>query len=232
MKERVEMMGNKFGKLTVLEMIGERVAGRHPSWKCVCDCGKECVRTATALRAGKKSSCGCAIKSFQREKHNLSGKKFDRLLVLQAKNTSSLKRHILWKCVCDCGQETTATGSDLRSGHKKSCGCLQREITSENSTKHGHAKPKQQTRTYVSWASMHTRCKNKNAMNFKHYGGRGISVCERWESFENFLIDMGERPSGKSLDRIDVDGNYELSNCKWSTASEQVKNQRRYKNVQ
>ena len=231
MKERVAMMGNKFGRLTVLEMIGERVTGRHPSWKCVCDCGNQCVKTAVSLRTGREPSCGCASKDFQRKKHDLTGKKFDRLLVLQAENSSNVKRRFLWKCVCDCGQVTLAVGVELRSGKKRSCGCLHLDVLLETHTKHGHARSGKLSPTYVSWYSMRTRCGNPNARNFKHYGGRGISVCEHWSSFENFLKDMGERPSGMSIDRIDVDGNYELKNCKWSTASEQVKNQRRYQNV-
>ena len=230
MKELKEMIGNKFGRLMVLSMVGERVAGRHPKWKCTCDCGNESIKSTVSLRYGREPSCGCAIKDFQRQKHDLTGKKFDRLLVLSAEKSSNSKRNIVWKCVCDCGKETAATGSDLRVGHKRSCGCLHLDALIESHTKHGHAKAGQLSPTYISWASMHTRCSNQNARNFKHYGGRGISVCERWKSFDNFLSDMGERPSGKSLDRIDVNRNYDPSNCKWSTHSEQVKNQRRYKN--
>jgi hypothetical protein len=230
MKKREEMIGNKFGRLTVLEMIGERKAGRHPTWKCVCECGNNCEKTAVALRVGREPSCGCATRDLQRQKHDLTGKKFDRLLVLSAEKLSNSKRSIVWKCICDCGQVTHATGSDLRLGHKKSCGCLHLDVLLKTVTKHGHARAKKLSPTYVSWYSMLTRCGNPNARNFQHYGGRGISVCERWKSFENFLADMGERPSGMSIDRINVNGNYEPSNCKWSTRSEQNKNQRRYLN--
>jgi hypothetical protein len=224
------MTGNKFGRLTVLEMVGERVTGRHPRWMCVCDCGNQCVKTAVSLRTGREPSCGCATKDFQRKKHDLTGKKFDRLLVLQAEKTSDLNRNIIWKCVCDCGKVTFAIGSDLRNGHKRSCGCLHLDVLLKTHTKHNHAKAKKLSPTYISWYSMRTRCGNQNARNFKHYGGRGILVCDRWMKFENFLADMGERPEGKTLDRIDVNGNYEPNNCKWSTHSEQIKNQRRYLN--
>jgi hypothetical protein len=78
---------------------------------------------------------------------------------------------------------------------------------------------------------MRTRCENPNSKNFKHYGGRGISVCKQWSNFENFLKDMGERPFGKSIDRIDVNGNYEPTNCKWSTTAEQANNKRNSKNA-
>lgn len=228
---QLEMIGKKFGRLTVVEQDGERKAGRHPRWMCKCDCGNVVTKSAPALRQGREPSCGCAARDFQRQKYDLTGKKFGLLLVVKAESASNSKRNIVWKCLCDCGNETQAVGSELRSGHKRSCGCLHLDVLLETHTKHGHARAGQLSPTYVSWASMHTRCSNENSRNFKHYGGRGISVCERWKSFENFLTDMGERPDGMSLDRVDVNGNYEPSNCKWSNQSEQVKNQRRYKNV-
>lgn len=225
----VKMIGRKFGRLIVVAQDGERMAGRHPKWKCKCDCGNEVIKSAIALRNGREPSCGCAARDFQRKKHDLTGQKFERLLVLEAENTSNSKRHIVWKCLCDCGNVTTATGSELRRFHKRSCGCLHSDVVVQISTKHGHAKAKNLSPTYVSWASMLTRCTNENAINFKHYGGRGISVCQRWKIFENFLEDMGKRPDGMSIDRIDVNGNYEPSNCKWSTQSEQLKNRRNSK---
>lgn len=227
----LEMIGKKFGRLTVVEQDGERKAGRHPRWVCKCDCGNVVTKSAPGLRQGREPSCGCAAMDFQRQKYDLTWKKFERLLVIKAESASNSKRNIVWKCLCDCGKETNATGSELRGLHKRSCGCLHSDVLAQMSTKHGHAKAKNLSPTYVSWASMQTRCTNENSRNFKHYGGRGISVCDRWKSFENFLADMGERPDGMSIDRIDVDGNYEPSNCKWSNQSEQVKNQRRYKNV-
>ena len=125
---RKKMIGIKFGRLTVLEMIGERVAGRHPKWRCFCNCGNETIKTATALRNGREPSCGCAVRDFQRKKHNLIGKKFSRLLVLEPEKLSDFSRSILWKCICDCGKETVSCGSELRNGHKKSCGCLHSDV--------------------------------------------------------------------------------------------------------
>ena len=130
-KRTIQMIGLKFGRLTVIEMVGEKIIGRHPKWKCICSCGNEAIRSSTALRFGKNVSCGCAIRDFQRLKNNLIGKKFNRLLVLNALEFSDSKRQILWNCLCDCGKETISTGSDLRNDHKKSCGCLHSDVIKE-----------------------------------------------------------------------------------------------------
>lgn len=123
-----KMTGLKFGRLTVIEIDGERKPGRHPKWKCVCDCGNTTTKTATALRNGREPSCGCATRDFQRKKNDLAGKKFGRLTVLQPVDTSNSKRHIIWNCVCECGKNNKVSGTDLRSGHVRSCGCLHSEI--------------------------------------------------------------------------------------------------------
>lgn len=228
---QLEMIGKKFGRLTVVAQDGERKAGRHPRWVCKCDCGNVVTRSAPGLRQGREPSCGCAARDYQRVRNDISGKRFGRLVALSPLPKSNKKRNIVWSCVCDCGESISVSSSQLVSGKTKSCGCLQKESIIKESTKHGHSRSGCASPTYVSWSSMLTRCTNPKSSNFKHYGGRGILVCDRWKSFENFLADMGERPDGMSIDRIDVDGNYEPSNCKWSNQSEQAKNQRRYKNV-
>jgi len=225
MPKAIQMKGKKFGRLTVLEMIGEKTLGRHPKWLCLCDCGKKSTKSATALRHGKNPSCGCAIKEFQRQKNNLAGQKFGRLLAVSALPESNIKRHILWKCICDCGSEHIAVSYDLKSGHTKSCGCLYKESRYQNII-HGHARATGFSPTYVSWYSMITRCKNKNATNYKHYGEIGVTVCERWLEFKNFLSDMGERPEGMTIDRINPHGNYEPSNCRWADWLTQQSNKR------
>ena len=166
-------------------------------------------------------------------KRNLLGKKFGRLTVLEDTGERYNQKLVIWKCKCDCGEYKNVSSNSLLTGGTKSCGCLQKERTKESSKKkikHGHKKSNQITPTYSTWQSMKRRCLNEDNHNFKYYGGRVIMICERWMVFENFLADMGERPEGKTLDRINNDGHYEPSNCKWSTSKEQANN-RSNKNV-
>jgi len=131
------------------------------------------------------------------------------------------------ECRCVCGKVIVATNSNLK--RQKSCGCKKSEAISAAKVleaRHGHTRNHSMTSTYVSWRSMVSRCTNPNAPSFDMYGGRGISVCERWMTFDNFLADMGERPAGTSIDRIDVNGNYEPGNCRWATAVQQQRNRR------
>ena len=162
---------------------------------------------------------------------DLTGKKFNRLLVL-SRAESNLGR-TRWNCLCDCGNVKIINGLRLKNESSRSCGCLQKEQQSErikkSNTIHGHNIKGAQSRTHKSWVSMHHRCRGKNYTDYHRYGGRGIFVWERWSDFKNFLEDMGERPENKTLDRIDVDWNYEPSNCRWATLSEQQKNKRCHK---
>lgn len=123
-----------------------------------------------------------------------------------------------WHCRCDCGAEKSILGSSLHSGNSKSCGCVWK--TNPGSRKHGQSS----SYAYNTWRAMKDRCQNPNASAFKTYGGRGITICEAWQTFEGFLADMGERPKGLTLDRIDRDGMYEPSNCRWATARQQAGN--------
>lgn len=128
----------------------------------------------------------------------------------------NVRGELRWLCKCECGTVKTVKGKNLLNGESKSCGCLWREVV----TSHGMTN----TPTFKSWESMLQRCTNKNSPDWPRWGGKGIKVCERWFKFENFYADMGERPLGTSIDRINNKGNYEPGNCHWATKSEQQRN--------
>lgn len=154
------------------------------------------------------------------------GQRYGRLVAIEEMQPrKSLK---VFKCICDCGNIIITQRANLRSGHTKSCGCLKKEMIGATAAAfvHGMATGKL-SRTYMSWNAMKSRCRDVKNIGYLNYGGRGIVFCERWKKFANFLEDMGERPEGHSLDRIDNDGNYEPSNCKWSTRKEQSNNRRK-----
>lgn len=151
---------------------------------------------------------------------SLAGMKFGRLTAIS--RSPNRGRKTCWLCVCDCGSEDAYEAEKLKNGNTQSCGCLRAEMRALANTTHG----KTMTKAYESWASMIQRCTNPKKKQFANYGGRGIKVCDRWLKFENFLADMGECPSGKSLDRINNDGDYEPGNCRWATRKEQMRNRR------
>jgi len=154
---------------------------------------------------------------------DITGKRFGRLVVIKkvkALDTSSS----FWECACDCGKTTIASSLHLRESHTKSCGCLKEERNKNGiNKKHGMSK---NNRTYKTWKLMRARCNCKTDYHYKWYGARGIKVCERWNNYELFLEDMGERPDGQTLDRINGDGMYCKKNCRWATPKEQAVNNR------
>jgi hypothetical protein len=168
---------------------------------------------------------------------NLTGKTFHYWYVLE--QAPSRKGRTFWLCRCKCGVVKEVCGTALTSKNSKSCGCWNREVAalraSKQSFRHGHSgghkKTLKPSRTYRSWTGMKSRCTNPKTTQFENYGGRGIGFDPRWETFENFLADMGERPEGKTLDRKEVDKDYGPDNCCWSTPLEQARNRRPYKNI-
>lgn len=153
---------------------------------------------------------------------DLTGQRFGMLLVLGYPAIGLKSRQANWLCICDCGTQKRIVGGNMRRGKSASCGCQVAARASESTRTHGMAG----TPMYNRWRAMHDRCKNPKNKNYQNYGGRGISVCERWASFACFLEDMGECPDGCSLERIDNNGNYESSNCRWATVTEQTRNTR------
>jgi hypothetical protein len=162
---------------------------------------------------------------------DLTGKQFGRWTVIRLADRDQWRR-LSWLCQCACGTKRVVRADVLTRGVGMSCGCLQREMTTKRLTRHGEAgnarKGVPASFEYKCWAGLRARCRSPRHAQYQDYGGRGISVCERWwESFANFLADMGRRPSPDlSIDRIDNDGNYEPANCRWATTTAQNGNRR------
>ncbi len=157
---------------------------------------------------------------------DLIGQRFGRLIVL-GRSAKKVPNHSVWDCRCDCGNETAALSNNLRRGLTASCGCGVADACCRTMLRHGLARKGQIAPEHRIWRGIIERCTNPNSTSYEYYGARGIRICERWMTFENFYADMGPRPSPElSIDRKDVNGHYEPGNCRWATPLEQRHNRR------
>ena len=220
-------VGDRFGLLTVVDgpYKGRDAANKPRFYYLVeCDCGEQKWLNKSSILVAV--SCGCQ----NVQKADLTNRRFGHLLVIEEAERDSRNR-IQWLCVCDCGNTSTVRGDSLRGGLTESCGCITKE--GDCNVRHGFARsyktPDQyRSRTYNIWAGLKARSLNLNHRDAHNYCGRGITVCERWLKFENFLEDMGECPEGLTIDRYpDPNGNYEPGNTRWATPKQQANNTRR-----
>ena len=202
-----DLLGKKFGKLIVIGKSEKKGKNGNSYWECLCECGKKTIKAQNNLSSGKTKSCGCL------KNQNLIGFKTGKITVIEKINKPGLS---FWKCECSCGNYIVLSQNRLNSKKVKSCGCL--------TNKHG----KSNTRLYKIWLGIKKRCFNQNFKSYKHYGGRGITICKEWldfSTFEKWALENGYDEK-LSIDRINVDGIYEPNNCRWATTSEQARNKR------
>ena len=234
MPNPIDLTGETFGYFTVLERAHNNKDGRT-MWLCRCKCGNERIVSGKCLRNGHTKSCGCLAKEINSERSliNRVGEQYGRLTVIERADdyvAPNGKHHVRWLCQCECGNQTIVDAGDLVCGHTQSCGCLRDEKLKEGNIVHGGC----YDRLYKVYANMKNRCYNSNSDDFKYYGGRGIKICDEWLSsytaFKEWAYSNGYDDTAAkgecTIDRKNVDGDYEPSNCRWVSMDIQSKNRR------
>lgn len=224
----VDLTGQRFERLVVIR-FARTGKHYHRFWLCRCDCGTEVTVNTGNLQGGNVRSCGCLRRDTAHNRQALTGQQFGRLTALEVAPSrhTSKTTYGYWLCECECGTQLEVLTSNLTGGNSRSCGCLSRDAKQGNQRGHKHGHNTGNSPTYRSWNAMLKRCRNPNPW----YSDRGITFDPRWQSFENFLVDMGERPQGCTLDRIDNDGPYSPENCRWATPVVQCNNKSNHQYV-
>lgn len=228
--KRISLVGQRFGKLTVVSLNEEKSKNGILVWNCLCDCGNSFTARGGNLKTGKATHCGCSPQRHANNFIDLTGRKYGRLTV--ERESEMVNGKVMWECVCDCGNRKTVSGNNLRSGHTTSCGCVLDETRRVLHKKRTGVRTISGKKTdelryalYNKWHAMKSRCMPYYHQH-EHYYDKGVTVCDEWEEFEPFYqwgIENGFQ-IGLTLDRIDVNGIYSPSNCRWVTIKVQQNN--------
>jgi hypothetical protein len=227
-KPREDLTGQKFNHLIVVALFDKKDKDSRFLWECKCDCGSDEIILATSrdLKNGRKKSCNCLKNKKIKLPIDLTGKTFGKLKVIEMdRGYQSENGQFKWRCECDCGNITYVTTRNLKSETTQSCGCIKYNPNSPYKTDIVYKK------LLIVWTGMKKRCNNPKYEHYNIYGGRGIVVCQEWHSFKPFYewALKSDYKIGLQIDRIDTNGNYEPSNCRWVTPKENSQNRRNNK---